>query len=101
MRIRLTIRDMTAVPAHREVVVECPAGTRAEELRAALGASQLTAAGHSVADSSLGGGPHFSRGRSSPSTHRRQVQRLPPPGSSGWSTGRTSAFGSRWQPDAR
>jgi DNA segregation ATPase FtsK/SpoIIIE, S-DNA-T family len=62
MRIQLTIRDTTAVPAHREVVVECPAGTRAEELRAALGASQLTAAGRSVADSSLVGWPPLLEG---------------------------------------
>jgi len=62
MRIQLTIRDTTAVPAHREVVVECPAGTRAEELRAALEASQLTAAGRSVADSSLVGWPPLLEG---------------------------------------
>ncbi|HEY6743831.1 MAG TPA: FHA domain-containing protein, partial [Lapillicoccus sp.] len=62
MRIQLTIRGKTAVAPDREVVVECPAGTRAGELRAALGASQLTAAGRSVPDTSLVGWPPLLEG---------------------------------------
>jgi DNA segregation ATPase FtsK/SpoIIIE, S-DNA-T family len=62
MRIQLTIREPTDVAAGREVVVECPPGTRAEELRAALGASDLSVAGRSVADTSLVGWPPLLEG---------------------------------------